>query len=235
VAGRAGGERGGGAAAEEQSGVRAMRVILRLVLLVATVAAVWALSHWAMRAQAALPVDGPMLAWPVVLLLLTYAILLALPFMPGIEIGVAVLAMHGAVAAPFVYGATVGGLMLAYAAGCLVPARTLARALRGLGRPGAAEALQDWCALPRPDRLAALARRLPPWLGRRVGGLRFVLLGVLFNLPGNAVLGGGGGIAALAGLSRLYPPLPMALTVAIAVAPVPLAVWVWGGEPLGLM
>jgi hypothetical protein len=215
--------------------MRAIRLILRLALLVATVAAVWALSHWAMRAQAALPADGPVLAWPVLLLLVVYAILLAMPFVPGIEIGLAVLAMHGAVAAPFVYGATVGGLMLSYAAGCLVPSTTLAHGLRRLGRPGAADALLAWCALPRPDRLAALARRLPPWLGRRVGGLRFVLLAVLFNLPGNAVLGGGGGIAALAGLSRLYPPLPTALTVALAVAPVPLAVWLWGARPLGLM
>jgi hypothetical protein len=60
-------------------------------------------------------------------------------------------------------------------------------------------------------------------------------LACLFNLPGNVVLGGGGGIALLAGLSRLYAPLPMAVTVALAVAPVPLAIWIWGGMPMGLL
>jgi hypothetical protein len=217
------------------SGLTAARLALRLAVLAGVVAGVWALSHWAMRAQAALPPDGPLLAWPVIVLLALYALLLALPFVPGIEIGLALLAMHGAAAAPFVYGATVAGLMLAYGAGCLIPARALADGLRRLGRDRAATALQDWCALPRADRLTALSARLPAWLGARVGALRFVLLAVLFNLPGNAVLGGGGGIAVLAGLSRLYPPGATALTVAVAVAPVPLAVWLWGGAPLGLM
>ncbi|MCU0907495.1 MAG: hypothetical protein MUF73_08620 [Rhodobacteraceae bacterium] len=210
-------------------------VALRLTLLVGVVAGVWLVSDWAMRAQAALPPDGPLLAWPVLVLLAIYALLLALPFVPGIEIGLALLAMHGAAAAPFVYGATVAGLMLSYGAGCLIPASAMAAGLHRLGRPGAASALQDWSTLPRPDRLTALSARLPGWLGARIGTLRFVLLAALFNLPGNAVLGGGGGIALLAGLSRLYPPGATALTVAVAVAPVPLAVWIWGGAPLGLM
>jgi hypothetical protein len=212
----------------------AARLAARLVLLAGVVAGVWVVSDWAMRAQDALPPNGPLLAWPVVVLLCLYAVLLALPFVPGIEIGVALLVMHGTAAAPFVYGATVAGLMLAYAAGSLIPASALAAAARGLGRTAAAEALLDWCALPLPDRLSALSAHLPDWLGRRVGGLRFVLLAALFNLPGNAVLGGGGGIALLAGLSRLFPPAPMSLTVAVAVAPIPLAVWIMGGSPAGL-
>lgn len=213
----------------------ALRLALRLVVLAGVIAGVWVLSDWAMRAQAALSPDGPLLAWPVILLLALYAILLALPFVPGIEIGLALLAMHGAAAAPLVYGATVAGLMLAYGAGSLIPASAMAAGLRRLGRDRAAAALQDWCALPRADRLSALSARLPGWLGTRIGTLRFALLATLFNLPGNAVLGGGGGIALLAGMSRLYPPVPTALTVAVAVAPVPLAVWLWGGAPVGLI
>ena len=215
--------------------MRALRLLARLILLAGLVAGVWLVSHWAMRAQAALPPDGPLLAWPVMVLLALYAVLLALPFVPGVEIGLALLAMHGAAAAPFVYGATLAGLMLAYGAGCLIPSSMLAEGLRRLGRKRAAAALEDWCALPRAGRLPVLAAHLPDWLASRVGTLRFVLLAALFNLPGNAVLGGGGGIALIAGLSRLYPPLPTALTVALAVAPVPLAVWVWGWTPPGVM
>ena len=52
---------------------------------------------------------------------------------------------------------------------------------------------------------------------------RYVVLAVLLNLPGNVVLGGGGGLAMMAGLSRLFHPLPFVLTVLLAVLPVPLA------------
>ena len=36
------------------------------------------------------------------------------------------------------------------------------------------------------------------------------------------LVGGGGGIAMMAGLCRIYAPLPFFITAAIAVAPVPL-------------
>lgn len=211
------------------------RMAVRVALLVAVVAAALYMSHWAMRAQAALPPGGPLLAWPVILLLGVYVLLLGIPFVPGIEIGLAVLAVHGAAAAPFVYGATVLGLLLAYGVGSLVPERHMVRFLDDLGRPASAAALQRWCTMPSGARLQALASRLPRWIGARVGTLRYLALACLFNLPGNVVLGGGGGIALLAGLSRLYAPLPMTVTVALAVAPVPLAIWIWGGMPMGLL
>ena len=53
---------------------------------------------------------------------------------------------------------------------------------------------------------------------------RYLALGVAFNLPGNTLLGGGGGIALAAGMSGLYPLLAYVAVVAIAVAPVPLLV-----------
>ena len=48
------------------------------------------------------------------------------------------------------------------------------------------------------------------------------------NTPGNAVIGGGGGIMMLAGLSGLFAPLPTALAIMIAVSPVPIAVMLMG-------
>jgi len=39
------------------------------------------------------------------------------------------------------------------------------------------------------------------------------------------VVGGGGGLLLLAGMSRLFRAGPVALTLALAVAPVPLVVW----------
>lgn len=53
----------------------------------------------------------------VLLLLLLYIVLLAIPFIPGVEIGVSLLIVHGSEAAPFVYFATLVGLSVSYFVG----------------------------------------------------------------------------------------------------------------------
>ena len=57
------------------------------------------------------------------------------------------------------------------------------------------------------------------------------MLGLALNLPGNTLVGGGGGIAMVAGLSGLVSPLGFLVTVAVAVAPIPLLFLVLGGLP----
>jgi hypothetical protein len=47
------------------------------------------------------------------------------------------------------------------------------------------------------------------------------------------LIGGGGGIALLAGMSRLFAPLGFAISVAVAVAPIPLLVLLTGYQPIG--
>ena len=57
---------------------------------------------------------------------------------------------------------------------------------------------------------------------------RYLNLAVLINIPGNAVIGGGGGIAFVSGLSGTFR-MPLAiLTIALATAPVPLGIWLFG-------
>ena len=58
------------------------------------------------------------------------------------------------------------------------------------------------------------------WLIR----FRLIALAVLLNVPGNALLGGGGGIGMVAGMSRLYGVPGYLFTVCVATAPVPLLV-----------
>jgi len=53
---------------------------------------------------------------------------------------------------------------------------------------------------------------------------RYLALAVLFNLPGNMLIGGGGGIALIAGMSGLYRSTNYFITVTLAVAPVPLII-----------
>ena len=53
---------------------------------------------------------------------------------------------------------------------------------------------------------------------------RYVALALAVNTPGNSIIGGGGGIMMMAGLSGIFSPLATFLTIALAVSPVPLAV-----------
>lgn len=168
----------------------------------------------------------------IVALLVLYALLMALPFVPGIEIGLALLVVIGAPVAPFVWMATTTGLLLSYAIGLRVSPARIDRLLALLRAERARALVARIAPLDPAERLALLADHLPPRLRPLAGGPRYLFLGLLLNLPGNALLGGGGGIALVAGLSRLFRPLPMALTVAVAVSPVALAVWLFGSGVL---
>ncbi len=149
--------------------------------------------------------------WGAGAVLLLYAGLLALPFVPGAEIGIALLVLFGVAMALPVYVATVLGLSLAFLAG--------RRAAPRAAGPGLAEEPGT------PDRFASLRVAVGTlrWFAP-VMRFRWVAVIVLINTPGNTVIGGGGGIAMAAGYSRAFP-FPMFLaSIAVAVAPVPLAV-----------
>ena len=216
------------------------RPVLRLALaLAAVVAAVLALNRlgtWALEALAPgfTMGDGAAVRWGIAVSGVIYALVLAIPFVPGVEIGVALLGMFGRTAAPYVYAATLGGLCLAFAVGRMVPLRLLARGALRLGWTRTAGLIARFDGRPRAQRLALLTEQVPgrwgPWLLRH----RYLALALLLNLPGNALLGGGGGIALVAGLSGVYAAPAFALTVALAVAPVPLAVWFLGTETVAL-
>lgn len=51
---------------------------------------------------------------------------------------------------------------------------------------------------------------------------RYLVLALLFNFPGNAIIGDGGGIGLIAGMSRLFPFPKYLLLVCVAITPVPL-------------
>ncbi|WP_146589190.1 hypothetical protein [Puniceibacterium confluentis] len=162
------------------------------------------------------------------LLLLIYALVLAVPFMPGVEIGLAILMMRGADAAPFVWAATVSGLSLAFVLGQLLPSSWIISALRDLRLTRSADMLAQFSFAPPEQRLEYLCQRVPAWLATLLTRWRYLALAVLMNLPGTAFVGGGGGLAMAAGLSRLFGPATTLLTFVIGTAPVPLIVWVFG-------
>jgi len=160
-------------------------------------------------------------------LLAAYSAMIALPFVPGVELGVALLMVEGAAVAPLVYLATVVGLLVAFVAGQSIPYGALHRTLSDLHLRRAGDLVARLAPLDRDQRLALLRARLPAPLATLMDGHRHLALAVLVNLPGNSVLGGGGGILLLAGLTRLFRLAAVALTVALAVAPVPILVWLF--------
>lgn len=159
--------------------------------------------------------------------LIAYAVLISAPFVPGVEIGLTLMVMEGPWIAPLVYLSTVAGLSLSYVAGEWVPYARLLRLFEDLRMKKACRLLEAVNPLSRSERLEALRARAPLWIRPLATRYRYLLLALLVNLPGNMVLGGGGGILFTAGLSRLFLPVQTVATILVAVAPVPLAVWVF--------
>jgi hypothetical protein len=155
---------------------------------------------------------------------LAYIIAMALPFCPGIEIGLAMLVVLGAKGAPLVYAATVFALCAAFAVGRLVPPGAVIALLGRLRLHRARLLLERMQALERRERLAFLLRQSPPRVARWLLEHRYLAVALALNTPGNLLIGDGGGIALAAGFSGLYSFPRFALTVVLAVAPVPLAV-----------
>lgn len=206
--------------------IAVVRIGLRLAVILAIAWAIHLMSGWIMQ-QTEMAKSGAALRMGMLAALLAaYAILIALPFVPGVELGISLMMIEGGSVAPYVYAATVVGLMLAYGAGRVTPYAALGQLFADLRLRQATRLIARLAPLTREDRLALLNTRLPKVLAPLATRHRYVLLAVLFNLPGTSVIGGGGCIALLAGLSGLYTWRATALTIVLAVAPVPIVVWI---------
>ena len=211
-------------------GLTPLGIALRLAaLVVVAIAGTWAAQGIRQALDLpTMPTAEIMVHRGIMLGMAAYVLLMAIPFVPGAEIGLALLTAFGAAIAPLVYAATVLAMILAYAIGRLLPPATLVRLLSLLRLQRAADLVARAAALPPGERLALLLERAPP----RTVGLalrhRYLALALVVNVPGNSVIGGGGGIMLLAGLSRIFSPAQTCLAIMIAVSPVPLAILLLG-------
>lgn len=164
----------------------------------------------------------------IMLAAVLYVVTLAIPFVPGVEIGIGLMALLGADIVPLVYACTVTGLTIGFLIGRLVPTRALARLFHDLHFTRPERLLRRFDDLPKDQKLSFLVSASSSGFARALLRHRYVALALLISLPGNFLIGGGGGIAVLAGISRLFSLPLYVLTVALAVAPVPLAVMFWG-------
>ena len=171
------------------------------------------------------PHNEPMVHKLIMSAMLVFILASALPFVPGAEVGLALLVVLGARVALLVYAGMVAALLLAYLVGRLVPSTAMGAAFGACGLDRARGLVLQLEPLDAKARLALLAeqapRRFVPFLLRH----RHVGLVVLLNLPGNSVVGGGGGIALSAGMSGLFPLPGFLAAILLAAAPVPLLFW----------
>lgn len=160
-----------------------------------------------------------------------YIVTAAIPFVPGAEIGLVLLLALGPTTALLVYVSMVFALTLAFAVGRLVPARAIAATFDFFHLQRARDLVIDCSPLDMEGRLALMMERAPrrivPFLLRH----RYIALAVVLNIPGNTLIGGGGGIAMAAGMCGIYRFGAFLLTVLVAVAPLPLLVGLTGFQP----
>jgi len=131
-----------------------------------------------------------------------YYVCLVTPFLPGVELGLSLMMLFGWQGVVAVYLTTQLGLNSAYWLGRL------------------------W-RHPWQDRLIAGVRsdKLPRPLAWGTDKIRVhpaPALILLLNLPGNVILGGGGGLSMLYGLLKLLSPVQFLLASLVAASPAPL-------------
>ena len=157
-----------------------------------------------------------------------YSILLAIPFVPGAEVGVAMMTVLGPAIAFLVYVCTVAGLSLSFLVGRMIPISALIRFTEEINFGRTNKLLKDIETRGKQERLAYLVDIAPNRFVPALLRFRYLALGIALNIPGNFLIGGGGGIALFAGISRLYSIAGFLITIVIAVAPIPLAVLIFG-------
>ncbi len=168
------------------------------------------------------PSTSDMIYRLVLVAALVYVLAMAMPFVPGIEIGLAIMLAMGPAGVPFVYICTLLALALAFLVGRFIPLSLIARLFAWLHLRKFSTLIGSLAARPPAEYLDVVLQQAPPGWTRRLLEHRHLAIAVVLNLPGNAMIGGAGGIAMIAGMSRLFRfPLFM-LTMALAITPVPL-------------
>ena len=176
------------------------------------------------------PTNEPLLHQIIMISMAAYIVLMAIPFVPGVEIGLALMMILGPKIVPLVYACTLISMCLAFMIGRLVPESSIIRFLREIRLVKAASFLESFRGLSADQRLARLSdlspRRWVPWLLRH----RYLTLMLAINLPGNMILGGGGGLALMAGMSKIFSMGRYLLLVAVAISPIPIVLLIFGDQ-----
>jgi hypothetical protein len=178
------------------------------------------------------PSNEHMIHGIIIISLIVYTVLIAIPFVPSVEVGWGLMLLLGADLAPLVYLFTVIGLSVSFMGGRLIPESRLQTFLEDLSLKKTSRLVEKLKTLDTEQRLSLLLSRAPAKFIPNLLRHRYLAIAVALNIPGNTVIGGGGGISLAAGMSRLFGPCRFVLTLAVAVAPVPLLIVIFGTDML---
>ena len=207
--------------------IRIVKVsLLFVILIVLHFTGEW-LEEWI--DQQIIPQHGQLLDLLMLGVVLIYILLMAAPFMPGIEIGLGLMMLFGSKGAALVYLSTLAALSISYLVGRRIPPGLVCRFLQWLHLDRACALVRQLEPLRRAERLKLLQDRLPDKVALFLVNHRYLTIAVALNMPGNALIGGGGGIGLLVGMSRNIPYWGYLMLLVVAVAPVPLWFYLNGG------
>ena len=215
---------------DDASYLRLARGLFKVVALVLILIAV---NHGIAQLRASLDIDirpsnEDTIHRVIMIVAVLYTLALAMPFVPGAEIGLGLITILGVDIVPLVYLCTIIGLGLAFCIGSLIPASVLAKLAHDLHLTRVSTLLTRFANTPSDQRLDLLMAPQGREPLRALAKFRYLALGIALNVPGNFMIGGGGGICMMAGMSKLFSPLVFILTIMIAVSPLPIALMVFG-------
>ncbi len=154
-----------------------------------------------------------------------YILLMTLPFMPGIEIGLALMLFLGSKGVLLVYLCTLIALSLSFLIGQKIPSQSFAKLLNWLYLKKARDLVLEMETLSLEERVTLLQKKAPAKFAPHLLKHRYLAIAILLNLPCNALIGGGGGIGLIAGMSKLISYPRYLLLIIVAISPVPIIIF----------
>jgi hypothetical protein len=194
-------------------------LVLVLIIVAVNVGGVWLTRQIDIQL---FPRHEPMLHAILLGTAVLYVLLMATPFMPGIEVGLVLMLMLGSKGALLVYLCTLVALSISFVVGHKLPTQPVCRFLDWLHLRRAAGLVRQLEPLNQQQRLELLNAKAPARMAPFLLRHRYLAIAAALNMPGNALIGGGGGIALVVGMSKIVPFYSFLALVAVAVAPVPL-------------
>ena len=157
-----------------------------------------------------------------------YILLMTLPFMPGIEIGLTLMLFLGSKGVILVYCCTLIALSISFLIGQRIPLQKFAKFLGWLHLKKARDLILEMEPLSSGERVAIFHKKAPASIVPHLLNHRYLAIALLLNLPCNAVIGGGGGIGMIVGMSGLITYTRYLLTIAVSISPVPIVILLKG-------
>lgn len=152
-----------------------------------------------------------------------YAILLSIPFFPGVELGWLIIFLYGKDSVIIIYLFTLIGLMISFSVGRwlgLICNKCKVKIDRfGDSYNAAFNGLSEKIHGLFSKQICSLS------LNRVLRGSQYLVLAIIINIPGNTIIGGGGGIALLSGMNKTISWKGFLFTLAIAVSPLPIMLY----------